>query len=71
MTKFLARRGEQASVKFDNIRNFVKGNTVLVKCIKEWNQAMISEKLQQDQIEWKFNLPYCSHRGGVWERQIT
>ena len=70
MTRFMARRGKPASVISDNGGNFVKGNTELTKGIKEWNQAMISEKLQQDQIEWKFNPPCCSHRGGVWERQI-
>ena len=30
----------------------------------------ITEKLRQQQIDWKFNPPAASHMGGVWERQI-
>ena len=34
------------------------------------NHDELTEKLHQQQIDWKFNLPAASHTGGVWERQI-
>ena len=34
------------------------------------NHDELTEKLHQQQIDWKFNLPAASHMGGVWERQI-
>ena len=70
LMRFIARQGKPISIISDNGGNFVKGNSDLAKGIKEWNQALINEKLIQQQITWKFNPPYSSHRGGVWERQI-
>ena len=54
----------------DNGGNFVKANSELAKGLTERNQTMIEETLQQKHIQWNFNPPYCSHRGGTWERQI-
>ena len=34
------------------------------------DQKEITEKLRQQNIDWKFNPPAASHMGGVWERQI-
>ena len=38
--------------------------------IQDWNSNQIEEFLKQKDIIWKFNPPYASHMGGVWERQI-
>jgi hypothetical protein len=70
LTRFTARRGKPVSMISDNGGNFVKGNHELIKGIRQWNQRVINETLQQKEIEWKFNPPYSSHRGGVWERLI-
>ena len=34
------------------------------------DQKEITEKLRQQNIDWKFNPRAASHMGGVWERQI-
>ena len=34
------------------------------------DQKEITEKLRQQNIDWKFNPPPASHMGAVWERQI-
>jgi len=38
--------------------------------MQEWNQQQIHSYLLQREIQWKFNPPYGSHHGGVWERCI-
>ena len=68
--RFISRRGRPLSILSDNGGNFVKANSELSKGISEWNQAMIEENLQQKHIQWKFNPPYSSHRGGILEQQI-
>ena len=42
----------------------------LAKPIKEWNNNKITEAMLHREIDWKFNMPYSSHFGGCWERQI-
>ena len=34
------------------------------------NHDELTDKLSQQQIDWKFNPPAASHMGRVWERQI-
>ena len=70
LMRFISRRGRPLSILSDNRGNCVKANSELSKGISEWNQAMIEENLQQKHIQWKFNPPYSSHIGGIWERQI-
>ena len=70
LVRFIARRGKPVSILSDNGGNFVKGNSELAKAITEWNQKTINERLHKRHIQWNFNPPYCSHRGGIWERQI-
>lgn len=38
--------------------------------MKSWNQEKIRRDMLDKAIEWKFNPPAASHRGGVWERLI-
>ncbi|XP_077986124.1 uncharacterized protein LOC144440612 [Glandiceps talaboti] len=70
LKRFLARRGPVKTIRSDNGTNFVGANRVLLEEMDKWNQTKIKETLLQEGIEWKFNPPYGSHFGGVWERQI-
>ena len=38
--------------------------------IKAWNSQQFQNVIAQDDIKWTFNVPACSHSGGVWERII-
>ena len=66
----MSRRGPLSSLGSDNGRNFVAGNKDLKSAIGEWNSAKINKFCQQNSINWKFNPPYSSHFGGVYEREI-
>ena len=35
-----------------------------------WNQKKINDTLLSKEIQWHFQPPNASHRGGVWERMI-
>ena len=58
---FIAHRGPVREIRSDNGTNFV-GAT------RDHNE--ITEKLCQQQVDWKFNPPAASHIGGVCERQM-
>jgi hypothetical protein len=68
--RFVARRGKVKLIRSDNGTNFVGARAELKKALDEWNQDKIADHMLQREIEWKFNPPYASHMGGVWERQI-
>ena len=68
--RFTSRRGTPEKVYSDNGTNLVSGELELRKSMEQWNQANISRYMSHRDITWTFNLPYTSHRGGVWERMI-
>ena len=70
LRRFIARRGPVREIRSDNGTNFVGAERELREAIKEMNHDEITEKLRQQQIDWKFNPPAASHMGGVWERHI-
>ena len=70
LRRFIARRGPVRELRCDNGTNFVGAKAELRKAIEEMDHDEITEKLRQQQIDWKFNPPAASHMGRVWERQI-
>ena len=52
----------------DNGTNFRGTELDVVNASKVWDQENIQLKLTRRGIEWKFNPPAASHKGGVWER---
>jgi len=68
--RFIARKSRPSVFVSDNGRNFTSADKVLKSEIDKWNQQIIEESLLQRRVEWKFNPPYASHYGGVWERHI-
>lgn len=68
--RFISRRGVPEKVYSDNGSNLVSGDHELRKSIQEWNKSNISKYMVQQDIEWQFNPPAASHRGGAWERII-
>ncbi|CAI2734059.1 unnamed protein product [Schistosoma spindalis] len=70
LVRFIGRRGKPAEIYSDNGSNFVGAVTELRKFVKQFNQQKISNEPSARQIQWHFNPPSSSHRGGVWERMI-
>ena len=69
LRRFCAIRGPIRQLYSDRGTNFVGSDNELHKL----NQDRIQNYLVSrncDYIEWKFNIPDSSHKGGVWERQI-
>lgn len=64
--RFVARRGQVEVVHCDNGTNMHGAENELRKALKECEDRM----LQIHQIEWRFNTPFSSHKGGVWERMV-
>lgn len=70
LNRFISRRGRPEEIRSDNGTNFVGAERELSDAISTWNETKIVNFLLQREIQWKFNPPYASHMGGVWERQI-
>jgi len=70
LRRFIARHGPVREIRSDNGTNFVGAKRELRQAVNEMDHEEITEKLGQQQIDWKFNPPAASHMGGVWERQI-
>ncbi|XP_066910989.1 uncharacterized protein [Clytia hemisphaerica] len=73
LRRFIARRGPVRLVRCDNGSNFVGARNELVKAINELDDQAIKIYLMEqnaDFVSWKFNPPYASNFGGVWERLI-
>ena len=70
LSRFITRRGPVREIRSDNGTNFVGATRELREAMDEMDHNEITEKLRQQQIDWKFNPPAASHMGGVWERQI-
>jgi len=54
-------------IRSDNGTNFVGATRELHEAMEEMGHNEITEKLCQQQIDWKFNPPSASHMGGVSE----
>ncbi len=70
LTRFISRRGKPAVIYSDNGSNFVGAEEELRKLCYSLDQRQIQEAMLSRQIDWRFNPPSASHRGGVWERMI-
>ena len=67
LRRLIARRGPVLEILCDNGTNFIGAERELRE---ENNHDELTEKLRQQQIDWKFNPPTASHMGEVWERQM-
>ena len=70
LMRFISRRGSPQTIHSDNGTNFVGAESELKELITSLDQKRISDGLHIHTIDWVFNPPYASHRGGIWERMI-
>nr|CAX83698.1 pol polyprotein [Schistosoma japonicum] len=69
LLRFINRRGLQRVIFCDRGIDIVGGNMELQKWLED-SEDKIHEELMKRDIEWKFNRPNASHRGGLCERLI-
>jgi len=70
LMRFIARRGAPNKIISDNGSNFVGAEQELKRAVKQLPHGRIIDELLKRSVEWQFNPPLSSHRGGVWERLI-
>lgn len=74
LKRFVARRGNPATIFSDNATNFRGANNVLHDVYKffksDQNLACINDYLSASEIKWKFIPPNSPHWGGLWEAGI-
>ena len=70
LMRFINRRGVPRSLFSDNGGNFVGAERELGDWLVAIDQRKIAAQLAERKIEWHFNPPFASHRGGSWERMI-
>ncbi len=68
--RFICRRGQVKHIRSDNGTNFVGAEKELREALAALNQSYIQKALRHRGVEWSFNCPGASHRGGVWEHLI-
>lgn len=68
--RFTARRGWCKTVLSDNGTNFVGAKAELQEAYKSVNKDKLGEYALKHGVVWKFNPPFASHQGGIWERMI-
>lgn len=70
LQRFISRRGRPETIFSDNGTNFHGGDRELRESLCAWNEQQLTSNMLQRNIEWRYNPPYASHMGGVWERLI-
>ena len=73
LRRFMARRGFVKMLRCDNGSNFVLAEKELFVMYRSLDHSQIRAFLSEENcnyIEWRYNAPYASHTGGVWERLI-
>ncbi|CAH8485099.1 unnamed protein product [Dicrocoelium dendriticum] len=69
-SRFSARRGWPTVIYSDNGQNFHGAEAELRNLLKQLDQTKITKSMLAREVDWKFNPPCASHRGGLWERLI-
>ncbi|XP_048586131.1 uncharacterized protein LOC5508004 [Nematostella vectensis] len=70
---FVGRRGPVRQLRSDRGTNFVGAKNELQSPLSEMDNQRVGSELRKENCDWvdfKFNVPDASHRGGSWERQI-
>lgn len=71
--QLIGHQGAVQTIRCDNDSNFIGAKHEFQKAVQQIDTSKISNylfNLDTDFISWKYNLPYASNFGGVWERLI-
>lgn len=66
LRRFICRRGQIKEITSDNGTNFVGAERELKEALAHLDMNKIQSSVNAKGIKGKFNLPYGSHRGGMW-----
>ncbi|GAA54824.1 hypothetical protein CLF_105559 [Clonorchis sinensis] len=69
-SRFINRRGTPKELYSDRGTNFVGAEMELKQLLKTLDCNKVKDDMLRQQVDWHFNPPYASHRGGIWERMI-
>ena len=70
LLSFMSRRGAPSEIFSDNGTNFVGAQRELKNLMENWSSDKIADRLLQRGVQWHFNPPHASHRGGIWEIMV-
>lgn len=70
LNRFMGRRGPPSIIYSDNGWNFCTAEKEIKQLIEGFDLKLIGYQIAGNNINWHFNVPMASHRGGVWERLI-
>ncbi|MGL4481231.1 MAG: hypothetical protein ACRCTW_01750 [Lactococcus garvieae] len=70
LERFVSRRGTPKALYSDNGTNFIGAEIELKRLFDSLGDKQVQDAMLSRRIEWYFNPPSASHRGGVWERMI-
>ncbi len=70
LRRFIAIRGCPERIRSDRGTNFTAANNELEENLKSLDNHKIRDFCLKKEIDWVFNPPASSHKGGVWERMI-
>ncbi len=69
-SRMVSRRGKPVEVVTDNGSNFIGADRCLRELVDSLDRTQIANSATNQGIAWKFNPPYGSHHGGVFEALI-
>lgn len=69
-SRFTDRRCVPLVCYSDNVTNLVAGEQEIRDAISRWSPGLLSNKIADQNIEWRFSPPISPHFGGSWDRMI-
>lgn len=71
LSRFVSLRAGQVKHMYsDNGTNFVKVNRELQEAVQIWQDHEVMRYLEDEGIQWHFNVPSAPHHGGLWEAAV-
>ena len=68
--RFIAHHGQPECVWLDNGTNLIGAQAELTRSLCQLDHSKVIREARRKDVERKFNPPYASHHGGIWERVI-
>ncbi|CAH8613476.1 unnamed protein product [Schistosoma rodhaini] len=70
LSRFSNRRGAPKKIYSDRGTTFAGLEKEIQLLLPDFKDNRVAKEMIRRNIEWHYNIPYASHRGGIWERLI-